>query len=207
MCGRFTVAYSADEITQYLQDAFAIDGLELPDIPRFNVAPSMDVVAVLYDGTHFRGGPIKWGFTFNKGGKTIQAFNTRIESIQSKPFFNQLYRTQRLALLSTGYFEWDTHTKHPYWIHYEDQSPMFLGGIWRKDATFESSIITLEAPDDLAKIHPRVPFSMPLSRVKTWLREPTQSAAALYQKPSQITPITSAVNRPENNDASILKSL
>ncbi len=205
MCGRFTITMSAGEIQTLLEDEFNVALESLDETPRYNIAPTMQTIALLHDGKKYRAGSISWGFRFNHRPKPILAFNTRIETIQEKPFFKTLYNAQRIALLSNGYFEWDTQDKTPYWMHYPAQAPMFLGGIWRKASTFESSIITLKAPEPLAHIHPRVPFSMPLKNVAAWLAAPFGSPEMLFEAPTQIEPISKRVNTVSNNDASILK--
>lgn len=205
MCGRFTITMSAGEIQTLLEENFnaSVDFIETK--PRYNIAPTMETLALLYDGKKYRVGMIPWGFRFERNQKPILAFNTRIETIEEKPFFKTLYDANRIAFLSNGYFEWDTTDKTPYWMHYQDQAPMFLGGIWRKDKTYQGSIITLNAPENLARIHPRVPFSMPLKSVGSWLKEGTQNPLSLFQAPSEIKPISKAVNKVSNNDASILE--
>lgn len=205
MCGRFTLTMSASEIETLLHDAFAVSMDKLEEKPRYNIAPTMETIALIHDGVKYRAGLIPWGFQFNASGKPILAFNTRFETIQEKPFFKTLYDTQRLVFVSNGYFEWDTQDKTPYWMHYKAHAPMFLGGLWRKAASFQGSIITFAAPERLADIHPRVPFSMPLKNVAAWLKEPTDSPETLFQAPTEIEPISKRVNTVTNNDASILK--
>lgn len=206
MCGRFTITMQAREITDLLERAFDIEGFTPQDIPRYNIAPSMSVIALFHDGVKYRAGHIPWGFQFERANKSFLAFNTRIETIREKPFFKQLYDTQRMVFLSNGYFEWDVTNKTPYWLHYADHAPMFLGSIWHKKASFESSIITLEAPESLASIHPRVPFSMPLKHVTPWLLKTSDDPLSLGQIPTQIDRLSRAVNTVSNNDASILNS-
>lgn len=205
MCGRFTITMHADEITTLLSDAFAITSDFLTDKPRYNIAPTMETIAILHDGTKYRAGMIPWGFRFMRKETPILAFNTRFETIQEKPFFKSLFETQRLVFLSNGYFEWATQDKTPYWMHYKDQAPMFLGGLWRQDKSFQSSIITFNAPESLAQIHPRVPFSMPLEKVATWLKGANAHPETLLEVPTEIDPLSTRVNKPAHNDASILK--
>ena len=206
MCGRFTLTMRPEDLETLLQDEFAIEVKEPFKTPHYNVAPTMDVIGILYDGERFRAGSIHWGFQFSKLDQNILAFNTRIETIAQKPFFKNLVQSKRLAIVSNGYFEWDTTTKTPYYMHYENDAPMFLGGIWRRGDRFESSIITLPAPDALHAIHPRVPFSMRLSQVQAWLKTGPQDPAHLYQMPDTYKVISKAVNKVAHNDASILAS-
>lgn len=205
MCGRFTITLSAGEIQTLLNDQFSVSLDALADKPRYNIAPTMETLALLYDGKDFRAGMIPWGLRFERNQKPILAFNTRIETIEEKPFFNTLYTHNRIAFLSNGYFEWDQTDKTPYWMHYPHQDPMFLGGIWRKDHTYQGSVITLKAPEKLAHIHPRVPFSMPLDHVHQWLKEGTDHPTNLFVSPTDITPLTNRVNKVTHNDASILE--
>lgn len=201
MCGRFTITMHASEIEALIEKEFKVNPVEVEDQPRYNIAPTQNVMGLLYHRNTFRFGSLKWGLKFTHH----LAINTRIETIFEKPYFQDLMNTQKIVLLSNGYFEWDMHTKEPYFIHYENQEPMFLGGLWRKNnEDFECSIITLEAPNHLNELHPRVPFSMTSTQAKTWLQndlEPSQ----LIKYPDQATKISRLVNRVSENHADILK--
>jgi len=201
MCGRFTVTMTALEIETLLRDDFQLDSVKVDDRPRFNIAPTQKVMGLLFHQGNFRFGELKWGLQFSQH----LAINTRIESIQEKDYFKDLLNTQRILLISNGYFEWDPTTKTPYYIHYEHQEPMYFGGLWRKNQKdFECSIITLPATDSLRDIHPRMPFSMKKDQAKQWLID-HPPAEELLNIPDQVIKISSRVNKVTENDPDILR--
>lgn len=205
MCGRFTITMSAQEIHDLLKESFHIDSADIPSQNRYNIAPTQDVLSVLYDGRRYRAGTLSWGFHFKRNAKDILAFNTRYETIQSKPFFQDLYKNQRIIFISNGYFEWEKTTQTPWYIH--DDSVLFLGGLWRKETRYAGSIITLEAPDELAKIHPRVPLTMTLEQAKAWLKHEENDPLNVYQRPRKMVALSSRVNAVKHNDKEIFDSL
>lgn len=51
MCGRFTISVSIDQLRDYLKSYYQIDIDEsLFDVPRYNVSPGQDVIAIIFDG-------------------------------------------------------------------------------------------------------------------------------------------------------------
>ena len=201
MCGRFTITMSAPEIETLLENDFDIKGTNVDEMPRFNIAPTQRVLGLLSHYGKYRFGSLKWGLKFS----SHLAINTRIETIQEKDYFKDLMTYQKILILSNGYFEWDKDNKTPYYIHYENQEPMFYGGLWRKNNdVFECSIITLEAPKHLKEIHPRMPFSMKAGNAKKWLVS-EGDPYRLVNPPNQFYVISNRVNKVSENDRDILK--
>lgn len=199
MCGRFTITMTALEIETLLKNDFFLESVQVEDRPRYNIAPTQSVMGVLFHQGKYRFGELKWGLQFSNH----LAINTRIETIEEKEYFKDLKKSQRILLLSNGYFEWDPTTKTPYYIHYENQAPMYFGGLWRKNNhQFECSIITLPASDRLIQIHPRMPFSMTLDKAKRWLKD-NEEPSQLIRIPDQVIEISSRVNKVSENDKDI----
>ena len=201
MCGRFTVTMTALEIETLLMNDFSLEAVHVDDRPRYNMAPTQSVMGILFHQGKYRFGDLKWGLQFSNH----LAINTRIETIEEKSYFKDLMKSQRIVLLSNGYFEWDPTTKTPYYIHYENQAPMYFGGLWRKNNhNFECSIITLPASDGLSPIHPRMPFSMRLENAQHWLKN-EEDPKELINIPDQVIEISSRVNKVSENDKDILR--
>jgi putative SOS response-associated peptidase YedK len=57
MCGRYTLSAPAGDLAQL----FGVSGEDLPLQPRYNVAPTQEVAAVLADGGGRRLEMLRWG--------------------------------------------------------------------------------------------------------------------------------------------------
>ena len=102
MCGRFTLTASGEE----LAEAFDLD--EPPTLePRYNIAPSQDVLAVSAgaDGRR-RTGVLRWGFVPERGPSGRPVINARAETAWSRPMFSAAFARRRCLLPADGFYEW-----------------------------------------------------------------------------------------------------
>jgi len=85
MCGRFTLAVEPDVLERRFQ-------VEVPTglRPRFNIAPSQDVLIIVSDGGQRRAGFVKWGLIPHwSKKKTNPLINARAETAAVKPTFRR----------------------------------------------------------------------------------------------------------------------
>jgi len=117
-----------------------------------------------------------------------------------------------------GFFEWKAikgeRAKQPYAIAMKEGSPFGIAGLWEnwKDPasgewirTF--AIITTDANDLVADIHNRMPVILSPSDYNKWLSEEEDPSDLLRPFPSdnmRVWPISTRVNKRENDDPSIL---
>ena len=59
MCGRFTLTVNEKELNDYIKYHYQIE-LKTPHKPRYNIAPTQDVITVVHDGTHYLAETLKW---------------------------------------------------------------------------------------------------------------------------------------------------
>jgi putative SOS response-associated peptidase YedK len=120
-----------------------------------------------------------------------------------------------------GYFEWKAikgqKAKRPYAIAMKDSSPFGIAGIWENwkepssgewIRTFE--IITVDANALVANIHDRMPAILSRSDYVRWLGEEEDPRELMRPFPSEamrMWPISMRVNKPENDDPSILDEI
>src|SRR5689334_24844385 len=128
------------------------------------------------------------------------------------------YRLRRCIVPVDGFFEWKAikgqKAKQPYAIAMKDGAPFGIAGIWEnwKDPasgewirTF--AIITTDANALVAEIHDRMPVILPREGYARWLGEEADPCDLMRPFPAElmrIWPISTRVNKPENDDASIL---
>lgn len=178
MCGRFTVSYTYEQLLWYLNEDYDLFDVELDyDLPKYNIAPTEEVLGVIHDGEKYRVGTFSWGLvpSFSKDLKsTYKMINARSESIFDKISFKDNIINNRCIILADGFYEWDGH-KQPYYIKLKDQKIFAFAGIYniKKNADgtrlITASIITTEANEIMSKIHTRMPVILKRNQIKDYL--------------------------------------
>jgi putative SOS response-associated peptidase YedK len=120
-----------------------------------------------------------------------------------------------------GFFEWmairGQKAKQPYSIAMKDGRPFGLGGIWEnwKDPTSGEwirtfAIITTDANELVDNIHDRMPLILAPSDYEEWLSDypdPRQLMRPFPASPMRMWPVSTRVNKPENDDPDIMEPL
>jgi putative SOS response-associated peptidase YedK len=128
MCGRFTLRTPAHIL------AHVFDVTDVPVYsPRYNIAPTQDVLAVTLNDQQKRGFVLfRWGLIPSwaddpKIGSRM--INARAESVRTKPSFRQAFKHNRCLILADGFFEWQKQgaTKQPMLIGQRDGRPFACG--------------------------------------------------------------------------------
>ncbi len=216
MCGRFSLAYDKETVVEYLIRTFAVDDIDY-DLPRYNIAPGQDVPTLIFDGSQYRAGPIKWGFKpffAAKENSSFQLVNIRSESLGNKPMFDQPLRKGRCLVLADGFYEWNE--KKPYRIMLEDQRFFLMPGLWtsyRDDdgaSIHTAAIITKPSDGSMRDIHDRMPVMLNHEAGKKWLTVPAYGKTdRLWQlhtrKELHRNRVSDIVNSPENDNEACIK--
>ncbi|MFA7436055.1 MAG: SOS response-associated peptidase [Bacilli bacterium] len=224
MCGRVTITVPREEISKYLYDYFSINNFDIEMYsPRYNVAPSQNVLSIINDGQNYRAGFLKWGFIpeFSKDEKTI-LINARSETIDSKFSFKNSFIYKRCIIPVDGFYEWKREgtSKTPMRIHMQDKSIFALAGIWStfikpdNSKVFTFSIITCEANKLMQTIHDRMPVILDKDKIHFWLNPQNKDPNALkeillpYDDKKMIAyKVSNEVNSPKNDYESLVNKL
>jgi len=189
MCGRMALTLPHESMSQLFSATPAND---LPDVPNYNVCPTVQVPVVTSDEgvRHYR--PMRWGFIphwYKKlnGGPLL--INARSETIAEKPAFRTACRERRCLIPVAGFYEWkreDGETPLPWWVTRADGAPMVFAGIWQdweKDGQSLSTcaIVTTDANAAMAPIHHRLPVILTPEQWPLWLGESGKGAATLMK--------------------------
>jgi putative SOS response-associated peptidase YedK len=203
MCARYTLTAPANRIAE----AF---GIHLPfDVPpRYNVAPTQDVLVVRLNQSGEReAARLRWGLipSWAPDAKIgTRLLNARADSVAEKPSFRSAYKKRRCLIVADGFYEWRTEgkAKLPFRIHRPDDSPFAFAGLWEQwdgdEKPIEScTIITTEANSRLSTIHDRMPviFTAP-AEFEQWLTVPDAKTLMLPLPDDalQVTPANPYVN-------------
>ena len=187
---------------------------------------------------------VRWGLVpfWAKDPKIgSRMINARAETVASKPAFRHAFKRRRCLLPADGYYEWqrpdgtDDDTpgkgaaggaKQPYFICRGDGGPLAFAGLyelWRDAALpddherawlWTATIITTSAPDELGKIHDRMPMIIEPGRWADWLDpaadDPADLAALLAPAASSgliSYPVSTVVNSVRNNGPELIARL
>lgn len=188
MCGRYTITVSLEELTTYYELGQTVNAPYHQ--PRYNIAPTQQVLAVIHDGQQNRLGQLRWGLIPNwaKDEKIgVQMINARAETLSEKPSFKQAFSRQRCILVADSYYEWQPTNvgKLPMRIKLKDREIFSFAGLYDTWITPDGrkisscTIITAEATGWLAKIHHRVPVILPREAEQAWLNRHTTDSKQL----------------------------
>jgi putative SOS response-associated peptidase YedK len=163
LCGRYTLFTKAETLEERFH---AIVPREVYEA-TYNAAPSQEQLTIFNDNPH-EIALASWGFVpawADRRDDVKAVINARAESVATKSFFRDAFKSKRCLVLANGFYEWKKTggKKLPYRIALTTEEPFAFAGIWStvhdKDGaphpTF--AIITTEANDLVAHIHPRMP--------------------------------------------------
>ena len=179
MCGRF----ESKRIDDDLPDLFKYLNLELeidPDIkdrPTEDIRPTQKILTVLLNDEVYRLTNVIWGIKFSDDSPLI--FNSRIETIKEKKFWNSLLAKNRCVVPMTGFYEWKTegNKKTKFRIYLPDQRIFFVPAIYQKDKDnkIHASLITTTPNKFIQTIHHRMPVILNLNEAIKYLNEDAEN--------------------------------
>lgn len=214
MCGRYTLTTEADD----LLDVFHVPEIPFEHRPRYNIAPTQLVPAVVRDHASRRMGLLRWGLVPpwaddpSIGNRLI---NARSETAARKPAFRESFRKRRCLLVADGFYEWRKDGeggggKTPFWIHLPDRRPFAMAGLWERwqppggEALFTCTILTRNADERIRDVHTRMPVILDPGAGEEWL-DPDRAVADLdeilgrtFPGPLELHPVSTLVNSPRN---------
>lgn len=185
MCGRFTLVTNMDE----LQARFGFEARDLEYRPRYNIAPTQQVLTVRNDGQR-RAEFMRWGLIpfWAKDPKIgYRMINAVGETAAGKPAFRAAFKKRRCLILADGFFEWRKEGKEkiPTYIFLKSREPFAFAGLWETwkspegETVRSCSIITTRPNDLIAPIHNRMPVILSQETEALWLDPMTEEAEPL----------------------------
>lgn len=194
VCGRYILSDPATALSELF-------GLTPPVGfgPRFNVAPSQQVLAVRprsgdpgapaidattsseLDGEQLSVAPLHWGLIprWAKDAKiAYRTINARSESAATKPAFRDAWRRRRCLIPADGFFEWaklGSRPRLPYLIRVHEGEPFCFAGLWERwhppeaEPVESCTILTTKPNELLESLHDRMPVILPRTEYARWL--------------------------------------
>lgn len=228
MCGRYVSATSPQQIADYFGAATVSESLVEPN---YNVAPTVIVPAVRdRDGDRHIDG-LRWGllpFWAKSLGAGAKMINARSETAAEKGAFKRALAKRRCIVPADAFYEWTTVAnpagsgkpiKQPWCIKRIDGAPFAFAGLWETwrgpdgddDPIYTCTILTREPNAVMAKLHDRMPVTVPPDQWEHWLDPATfEGAEILADLPPapdellEIYAVSTAVNNSRSSGAQLM---
>ena len=183
MCGRFTRNYTWAQIHALyrLTAPAAIPNFQ----PSFNVCPTDPADVVVPNNGARELVSMRWAlvpYWWNKSLKEsmkLASFNARVETVATKPFFREPFKSKRCLMPVSGYYEWQDlpSGKQPWYFTARDGSPVLtvaaLWDEWKNRETGERikscAMIICEPNEFVAEVHDRMPVLLQPEQFDHWL--------------------------------------
>src|SRR3712207_1983676 len=101
MCGRFSLKTPVEELARKFGARKAVQAS-----PRYNIAPSQEVLAVRKAEGEREFTPLLWGLIPSWSREPKGFINARAETLLEKPSFRDPFRKQPCLIPADGFFEW-----------------------------------------------------------------------------------------------------
>ena len=170
----------------------ATPGNDLPEVPNYNVCPTVQVHTVTADSAGRRLRPMRWGFIphwYKAPNDGPLLINARAETIAEKPAFRAAARERRCLIVSSGFYEWTVtpeKARLPWYITRSDGAPLAFAGVWQdweRDGVAHTTcaVVTTGANAAMSRIHHRMPVVLEARDWPLWLGEAGHGAATLMR--------------------------
>jgi putative SOS response-associated peptidase YedK len=222
MCGRYA---ATKDVASLVEQFDIIRPPDKPLPPDYNVAPSKKVYMVVdrdtEQGVQRQLRVAKWGLvpSWAKDPKIgNRMINARMETAAQKPSFRRAWAKHRCLLPADGYYEWyaGEGRKQPFFIHRTDGRSLAMAGLfefWKDgdDWLVTTCVLTTSAPDELGRIHDRMPLLIPEEHWSGWLDpqhppEPDMAVPAMSAG-LRAYPVSTTVNNVRNNGPELIEPL
>lgn len=194
MCGRFSQAYTYEEVFAFSQPLTVEGGSQLIR-PRYNIAPTTEVdIIVKVDGERVLK-KARWGFIpawWKKAPNEVgSTFNARIEKVADSAMFRSAYVKRRCIVPASGFYEWtgEKGNKIPHFFSAADGELLGFAGLYEtwinpetKQPVVSCTIITRDANKWMSAYHDRMPAILLPRDFDAWL-DGTGDRELLMQPP------------------------
>jgi len=207
MCGRYVVTKPVTKTVGLVKT-----NIKVEDTDNYNAHPTQKLPIIK---SYTNGKTIEqcsWGMvpSWAQDKKDFKPLiNARLETLVEKVSFKRLIQTSRCVIVADGYYEWkrDEKEKVPYYFMRINNSLMFFAAIHQNN---QFCIITREATDKVREIHHREPLILNEEQISNYLdikKEGADILKSIKAPKLKFHEVNKDVNKPINNDASLIKSM
>ena len=213
MCGRFTLTTDADGLNREfgpVEPPFSVH-------PRYNIAPTHNILGILGSAGGRRSHEFVWGAPPGSGSAAGKRINARAETVNELAAFRDSFRNRRCLILADGFYEWvgEGKMRYPMFIQRKDKRPFAFAGIyepWSENHRVDACTIITTTPNSVvAPIHDRMPAILIGEALDAWLDpDATWSELLVRLKPApddvlNAYAVSQLVNSPANDTKDCIK--
>lgn len=199
MCGRYTLTCSDRDALVRSLPFEEINDTRIQLRPRYNIAPGQrnPVVLLAEDGPVLD--EAEWGFARRGGGLVV---NARSETASRAAPFREAFARGRCLVPADGFFEWrrEGRVNQPYLFRKPEGELFVMAGLCEKGRYV---VLTRDSSGEVAEIHDRMPVLLEPEDALRWLDEGKIGEPPALER----TPVSTRVNRIENDDPECLKEV
>ena len=223
VCGRYRQSKDWSEIERNFGVRLS-DRVRSQFQPRYNIAPTDEVVAISRRDEEREARLMRWGLVPHwSGGPRSSApmINARAETLLARPAFRSLVERRRCLIPADGFYEWETSAngqRQPFDFRLASGELFAFAGLytgWGKGETDErvlSCTIITSPPNALvASLHDRMPVILPRETHDDWLdpaTSPDHALPLLKPYPAELmckSPASPRVNSVRNEGPELLQ--
>ena len=173
MCGRFEIDPDIPELKTLVSGS----GLSL-QYKTGEIFPADTALVLTNKENDIIPASMIWGFPKWDGKGVI--FNARSETAHEKPMFKNALMRQRIAIPTTGFYEWDQE-KAKYRFILPHANTLYLAGLYNEfQGERRFLILTTEANASVSFIHSRMPVIIFREMIDTWLEDTEKAVHMLH---------------------------
>ena len=181
MCGRYYIDSNMEEGLQSLlvrierQIRMSVDAGGDKEVPKRLIEGGRDIfpasVAPIVRVKEKKAGleSCTWGFPGFEKGQVL--FNARSETVLDKERFRESVLKRRCLIPAAGFYEWSEKKEKYYFTLPEDRRVLLMAGFYKAFAEGGHFVIlTRQADDSVAGVHPRMPLILDEDAAVEWLQ-------------------------------------
>jgi putative SOS response-associated peptidase YedK len=215
MCGRFAQKKPAADLERHYNTVNTVEYSA-----SYNIAPSQPIVSIVQHADSREMALMKWGlvpYWAKDPAIGNRMINARAETVDEKPSFRTSFKRKRCIVPMSGFYEWHTETRQPYYFS-PKESDFSIAGLWDRwqspdGELLSGTLITTSANALMKPIHHRMPVILDAEAVNLWLSD-TQDVPLLKSvlRPyddgrMQAWAVSKDVNSPANNHSRIPEAI
>ena len=188
MCGRYSLTSDLDTV----QMRFIFEAADLAYTPRYNIAPTQEVLTIVGGQGGNRAQPMRWGLIppWTKGSSIGRGIiNARAETVAERPSFREVFRRGRCLIVADGFYEWRRvgTARIPMRIILSSGEPFGFAGLWgmwisqEGESVTSCAIITTTPNEVMEPIHDRMPVILAKETEAQWLDPANTNTAELRE--------------------------
>jgi putative SOS response-associated peptidase YedK len=149
---------------------------------KINIAPGSEVMNISKDTEKYGLTNAIWGIKFDDKKDSPLIFNSRIETINEKKFWQQLFNKNKCLLPATAFYEWKEidKMKIPHRISMPELESFYFASIFFINSeNILTSIITTQPNSAIKDVHNRMPVILNENQIEEYFESDFNNSVKL----------------------------